>query len=230
MARSHPVIAMTRTITRAALFAFVGVFLFTGCQTSQIAVPDNLDAHASLAVTHAESGDIQMGAYTATDFWNVRADAPQVFGEGLYASTSQPGADRYGFSLTLGDHTLWNADCTKEARIPAIAEALVACTLTNTHDTAQKWTLTLRPDAHGALSGVMNSGDARLEVRSTDYNGSGFAEYDQTGFYIGQMGQIVSAVALGSNPEVWIQMSADVNHTTLLAMLSATLLVTDARA
>ncbi len=230
MARSHPVIAMIRTITRTALFAFVGALLFTGCQTSQIAVPSGLDEHASLAVTHTESGDIQMGAYTATDFWNVRADAPHVFGEGVYASTSQSGAERYGFSLTLGDHTLWNADCTKDARITDIAEALVACTLSASNDADQQWTLTLRPDTHGALSGVANSGSTKLEVRSTDYNGSGFAEYDQTGYYVGQMGKIVSAIALGSTPEVWIQMSDDVNRTTLLAMLSATLLVTDARA
>jgi hypothetical protein len=67
-------------------------------------------------------------------------------------------------------------------------------------------------------------------VRGTNHNGSGFAEHDQTGYYVGQLGQIVTAIALGEQPEVWIQPCPDVQEATLLAMLSATLLVTDARA
>ncbi len=221
---------MIRTITRTALLAFAGVLLFTGCQTSQIAVPQNLDGHAPIAVIHTADGDIQMGAYTATGFWNVRADAPHAFGDGPRAATSQAGAERYGFALMLGEHTLWNADCTKDAHVAHIDEALVACSLTSARDASQTWALTLRPGTDGALSGILNSGDAIYEVRSTDRNGSGFAEHEQTGFYVGEMGQIVSAIALGSNSEVWIQPSADLNRATLLAMLSATLLVTDARA
>lgn len=212
---------MTRSASALALLAFA----LTGCQTSQIAVPGDLTAHQPLAVTHQSDGSVSVGAYTTSDFWTVRASAPHAYGE----ATTAAGAERYGFTLRLHDAPLWQADCTTDARSGATDDPLVACTLTSAASAAQ-WTLTMRQSAQGRAGGILQNGTEIYEVRDTHHNGSGFDTDARRGFYFGQMGQIMGAIALGARPEAWIQPRPDAEQASLLAMLSATLIVTDARA
>jgi hypothetical protein len=210
---------------RLTLLAAFGGLLLTGCQTSQIVVPERLAEHQPLAVAHHTDGSVSVGAYTTSDFWTVRADAPHAYG----SAVTPAGAERYGFTLRLHDAALWEADCTTDARTDSSADPLVACTLTSAATDAS-WTLMLRQSKHGRAGGLLQRGTEIYEVRDTHHNGGGFDTRARTGFYFAQMGQIMGAIALGAQPEAWIQPSSDAEQASLLAMLSATLVVTDLRA
>lgn len=221
----------SRSLPRTFAASALAVLILAGCQSTRMHVPDALEAHPPLAVVRSDDGStatMKIGAYEAHSFWRIQAEAPRTLGSGAEAVVSNAGSERYGFTLRLGESDLWEASCTTDAQRPNTGvDGLLACTVTAPGQPDDAWTLVLRPMGETRLAGVLQQGDARYEVRGTEQTASGFTARQQTGYYVGQAGHVLAAVDATEDGRVWIRPSTNVRETTLLAAVSAALLVTE---
>ncbi len=221
----------SRFFSRTLLASTLALIVLAGCQSTQMPVPATLDANAPLAVIRSDaSGDATMkvGAYEAHSFWRIQAETPRTLGAGHDALVSQAGSERYGFTMRLGTTDLWDASCSTNAqRARGGASDLIACTVTAHGQPGDTWTLMLRPMGETRLAGVLQQGDTAYEVRGTNQTASGITSRSQTGYLVGHAGMVLAAVDVTEEGRVWLRPSNDVRETTLLAAVSAALLVTE---
>ncbi len=219
------------TSRRMLVASALALLIFTGCQSTQMPLPSTFEGSAPLEATYAnlpEGQTMTFGAYKAHSFWRIDTEAPRAVGSSDVALMARAGAQRYGFTLRLGDADMWNASCTTKAhRGDHDKTDLIACTLTSPLAQDDAWTLVLKPAADGRMTGVLQHNDEVYEVRGTDQTAAGITSRNQTGYLLGRAGHILACVELANSGRIWLRPSDDVHETTLLAALSATLLVTE---
>ncbi len=222
---------MTRFLSRTLAASAFALAAFTGCQSARMPIPATFEEQAPLAVERAASASdpyLRLGAYTAHNFWRIQAEAPRTLGSSQDALVSSAGAERYGFTLRLGTSDLWDAECSTDAHQNGNTQKdLIACTLTAHGEASDTWTLVLQPMGESRLAGVLQQDDAVYEVRGTDQTIRGLTSRNQTGYLLGQSGSVLAAVDITEGGRVWLRPSSDVRETTLLAAVSAALLVTE---
>lgn len=218
---------ISRTLTASAL----ALLIFTGCQSAQMPIPADLQSQAPLVAQRGTSADepaLRLGAYEAHSFWRIEAGTPRASGATPEAVSANDEAQRYGFTLRLGDTDLWEASCaSKEPRRQATRTDVVSCTLTAHGEADDAWTLVLYPMDESRLAGVLQQDDAVYEVRGTDQAADALLNWKQTGYLLGRTGQILAAVDLSDSGRLWMRTSSDLRETTLLTAASAALLLSE---